>query len=392
MLAPLTDARASALLSPSARVLVAAAAPDGGASVASLLPWREVHWPTLVSLTSFERAEAQVCRLLRAAPVGAVPEDVLQSMQALSRVSMFRAAELGAAAGRAVDALAAYDVDALWLKGAALAMQSPVEFSRRSMGDLDVLVQPADADRARAALRHAGWTDGLADPSYGAHHHDAPMLWRGGARLELHGGLFPPGHPFVQDDPCIWLTRGVVVPWGGRTVRVLTAPWHLVHASAHWAWSHEGEVGTWQYLHDAHDLVSDWRAGDSRWAEVAVHAREMGAAVPVGWALWAGARLGGIPVAEQLLAGLRGRRRPLSGIAEREWVVRAIQSPVASPSVAWSRYWWRYAMRGLGDANRRWPWRAGRMGAGEPSQSTGTVSVGTKVVRWRRHLARVLGG
>ena len=392
MLAPLTDARAAALLSPSARVLVAAASPDGGASQASLLPWREVHWPTLVSLTSFERAEAQVFRLMRAAPVGAVPADVLASMQGIFRVLMFRAAELGEAAARVVDAFAEHGVDALWLKGAALAMQSPNEFSRRSMGDLDVLVRPADADRARAALRQVGWTDGLADPSYGGHHHDAPMLWRGGARLELHGGLFPPGHPFVQDDPGIWLTRGVLVPWGGRLVRVLTAPWHLVHASAHWAWSHEGEVGTWQYLYDAHDLLSDWKAEDVRWAELASHARAIGAEVPVGWALWAGARLAGIPVGEPFLTGLRGRRRPLSGIAEREWVVRAIHSPVASPSVTWSRYWWRYAMRGLGDANRRWPWRAGRTGASEPSHSNGPVSAGTKVVRWRRHLARVLGG
>ena len=393
MLEPLTRARATAMLSPSARVLAASASRDGGASQASLLPWSDVHWPTLVSLTVFERAEAQVFRLLRAAPVGAVPDAVLHSMQGIFRVAVFRAAELAEAAGRVVDAFAARGVDALWLKGAALAMQSPDEFSLRSMGDLDVLVAPSAAAEARTALRDFGWKDGVADPSYAAHHHDAPMLWRGGIRLELHHALFPPGHPFVEDGPAVWLGRGAPVQWGDRTVRVLKAPWHLVHASAHWAWSHEGEVGTWQYLHDVQHIAGRWSPADARWDEVATHARELGSAVPLGWALWTGARLGGIQVTEALIADLRGRSRSLSGMAEREWVLRAFHSPAASPSVMWSRYWWRYAMGGLGDVNRGWPWNLGRVAEAAPSDAAGVVALtGTKVGRWRRHLARVLRG
>ncbi|MDZ7632667.1 MAG: hypothetical protein U5K74_15315 [Gemmatimonadaceae bacterium] len=99
MLAPLTPVTASALLSPSARVLVAAAAPDSGVGRAHVLPWSDVHWPTLLSLTSYERAEAQVFRLLRAAPDGAVPEDVHRAMQGMFRVAVFRSAELAEAAG-----------------------------------------------------------------------------------------------------------------------------------------------------------------------------------------------------------------------------------------------------------------------------------------------------
>ena len=392
MLEPLTAARAHALLSPSARVLVASASRDGGASQASLLPWCDVHWPTLVSLTAFERAEAQVFRLLRAAPVGAVPEHVLQSMQNIFRVSVFRAAELAEAAGRVADAFAAHGVEALWLKGAALAMQSPDEFSLRSMGDLDVLVEAAETVRARAALRAAGWKDGVGDGSYAEHHHDAPMLWRGGIRLELHHGLFPPGHPFMDDRASTWLGRSVPLRWGDRVVRVLSAPWHLVHASTHWAWSHEGEVGSWQYLHDVQHIAGDWGPGDPRWAEAAGNARVLGAAVPLGWGLWTGTRLGAIQSPDAVLSGLRGPRRAMSGVAEREWVVRAFHSPVASPSVTWSRYWWRYAMRGLGDETRGWPWRAGRMVGSSAADPGVTAPAGAKVIRWRRHLARVLRG
>lgn len=390
MLEPLTTARAKALLSPSATVLVAAASGDGGASQVSLLPWSDVHWPTLVSLTVFERAEAQVFRLLRAAPVGAVPDAVLQSMQGIFRVAVFRAAELAEAAGRVVDAFAAHDIQALWLKGAALAMQSPDEFSLRSMGDLDVLVDPSVAPRARTALRDAGWKDGVADESYAAHHHDAPMLWRGGIRLELHHALFPPGHPFVDDNSTVWMRRGASVRWGERTVRVLSAPWHLVHVSAHWAWSHEGEVGTWQYLHDVQHISAQWSRADARWRDLAANAREFGSAVPLGWALWTGARLGEIQVPDALIAELRGRSRPLNGMAEREWIVRAFHSPVASPSVWWSRFWWRYAMDGLGDASRRWPWTAGRTTASALADGGVSVTAGTKASRWQRHLDRVL--
>ena len=138
------------------------ALPSSGVHLASQLPWSDVHWPTLVSLTSFERAESQIFRLLRAAPVGAVPEDVQRAVQGIYRVSVFRAAELAAAAGAAADALRAAGVDVLWLKGAALSMQSSDDFALRSMGDLDMLVDASQQPAARQALRDAGWTDGVA--------------------------------------------------------------------------------------------------------------------------------------------------------------------------------------------------------------------------------------
>lgn len=197
MLARLTTQSARALLSPSARVLVAAADPDGGVSRVRDLPWSDVHWPTLLALTSFERAAAQVFRLLRAAPVGAVPDDVTKAMQGIFRVAVFRSDELSAAAVAACDALRAAGVDALWLKGAALAMQSAEEFAVRSMGDLDVLVAPDQHAEARRALMAAGWADGVPDQSYEAHHHDAPLFWRAGIRLELHDGLFQIGRAHV---------------------------------------------------------------------------------------------------------------------------------------------------------------------------------------------------
>lgn len=392
MLAPLTRPSARALLSPSARVLVAASDPDGGVARAHELPWSDVHWPTFVALTTFERAEFQVSRLLRAAPPGAVPDDVTKTMQDIFRVALFRSAGMAEAAGVAVDALASAGVPALWLKGAALAMQSADDFSVRNMGDLDVLVAPARHAAAVEALVKAGWTDTGPHESYASHHHGAPLVWKGEVRLELHSGLFPPRHPFFADSAEAWIGRGLPVTWGARRVLVLRAAWHLVHASVHWAWSHEGEVGTWQYLHDVARLTAGWGVGDPRWADVISAADAIGARVPVGWGLWSASRLGGASVEDSVVGRLRSKSSLLGGISEREWVLRAFQSPAASPSVTWSRFWWRRAMRGLGADSGCWPWDAGRASAAVPPEMGSAPRRGGVLERWRRHLGRVLRG
>ncbi|MES3034163.1 MAG: nucleotidyltransferase family protein [Gemmatimonadota bacterium] len=392
MPASLTPSAAQALLSPSARVLLASARPDP--ATIGALPWADVHWPTLVSLMAYERAEGPVYRLMLAAPYGVVPDDVLVAAQGLDRVARFRAAELSDAAASACDVLHGAGITALWLKGAALAMQSPAGFAVRNMGDLDLLVAPSEIEQARQALARAGWSSGLG-AGYDAHHHEAPMLRPGGLRLELHSGLFPPGHPFAADSASTWLARGEMVHWGTRPVLVLPKVWHVVHASAHWAWSHEGTVGTWQYLHDVARLTEGWSADGPEWASVVQSAELIWAAMPVGWATWTASRLGGSAVSEAVVGRLRGAAGPLGGLAERQWVLAALHSPAGSPSVRWSRFWWRQAMRGLGDDGGRWPWAAGRGAALASPETPATVVPGgvvARVQRWQRHLGRMLRG
>ncbi len=392
MLAALTPPSAQALLSPSARVLLASARPDP--TSAGALPWADVHWPTLVSLMAYERAEGPVYQLMLAAPYGVVPDDVLVAAQGLDRVARFRAAELNDAAASACDALRQSGVAALWLKGAALAMQSPAGFGVRNMGDLDLMIAPEDRDRARQALQRAGWSSGMGS-GYDAHHHEAPMLRPGGLRLELHTGLFPPGHPFADEPASTWLSRGQSVRWGERSVLVLPPVWHMVHASVHWAWSHEGTVGTWQYLHDVHRLTAGWATDGPEWASVAQSAELIGAALPVGWAVWSAHRLGGVPVGESWVARLRGAQGLLGGLSERQWVLGALHSPAGSPSVRWSRFWWRRAMRGLGEDGGRWPWAVGRGATLTSPKSPDPVVSGGLVLRlqrWQRHLGRLLRG
>jgi hypothetical protein len=395
VLSSLDPRSARALLAPSARILVAASQPDCGVSRAAELPWADVHWATLVSLAQFERAECQLHRLMSSAPAGAIPDDVRRTLQNLSRVAAFRSAELADAAAAACDALSEAGIPVLWLKGAALAMQHADGFAVRGMGDLDVLVRPELLARAQAALLGVGWASGGSDDGYRGHHHAAPMLWRGGLRLELHTAVLPPGNPFVDDGADRWLRRGQSVQWGARAVQVLPGPWHLVHACVHWSWSHEAEVGTWQFLHDAQVLTAGWSAGGAEWREVSANAAELGGGRPVGWGLWSAAVLGGVAVPEATVRALRVGSGLRHGFVERMWVVRAFRSPLASPSVRWTRYWWRQAMGGLGDASSAWPWRAGRRARQEGLRGNDDGLIVRadfrSVVRgWRRHLAHLL--
>lgn len=353
------------------------------------LPWSDVHWPTLVAQASWERAASPLSRLLRAVPAGGVPADALQAVHNLSRVAEFRAGELAQAAAESVDALERAGLAPLWLKGAALAMQSPRGFGIRAMGDLDLLVGTAELDAARAALLTGGWQQGAVTGGYDRHHHLAPLVRRADLRLELHDAVLPPGHPFSGAGAERWMAAAVRADWQGREVRVLAPAWHVTHAALHWAWSHEGSVGTWQFLHDMHRFA----ASDLDWDEVAAVARLVGGAPVVGMALWSAVHLGGVAVPKSVIGALRGRPRASDGIAERTWVLRALHSPMPSPSVRWSRFWWRQAVRGIGDATRSWPWTVGRAAVAAPAVGAAPMGSGrARLARWGRHLGRVLGG
>jgi Uncharacterised nucleotidyltransferase len=390
MFRPLTTDAALAMLAPSARVLAAVARADGGIPLIGELPWSEVHWPALLSLAAYERAETQLYRALRVAPAGVVPSDVLHTLSGIVRVCAFRSAAHGDGAALVCDVLEHAGIPVLWLKGAALAMQHPKGFGVRAMGDLDLLVLPADLPRARRALSDAGWADAGGAADYGGHHHAAPMVRPDGTRAELHTAVFPPSHPFVEDGAEVWFRRSVEVRWGERVVRVLPCAWHIVHATVHWAWSHEGEVGSWQYFHDMHRL-----ADQADWPAIEAAASDIGAAVPVGWGLWAAEVLGVASADSTVIGRMRGGMRRWDGIAERQWMLRAFRSPAASPSVRWSRFWWTRAMRGLGSTAGQWPWLAEPVAGGGASNGERVAPRAIKVAgmaaaRWRRHLVQVL--
>jgi hypothetical protein len=343
---------ARAWVSPHVALLCEAALqqPDAGR-----VAWQRIDWARAIALTSYERAEVAVDALCARAPVDAVPPQVRAQLHGMAQLRRFSAAGLADGARNAASVAAECHVPMLWLKGAAIAQQHLAGFGVRGMGDLDVLVSESDAGRLREGLLATGWRTAVGDPSYEAHHHLPPLTHGPDVRLELHTELFMPGHPFVCASGPEWLARGVAGPLGGT---VLPPTWHLVHAAVHWAWSSEGMVGSWQWLHDA-DWLTSRSGSDAFWQEVVEASRAMEAEPVVGWALWTARALGVVGVPAEVVTALRSVRlgQPM---VEREWIARAWVAGGPVRSVRWTRLLWRRAMGPVARDSRTLPWMLGR--------------------------------
>ena len=200
---PSTDAHVdlnSSVLSAEARLLLLSA---GGAEndvrIRELLGG-PIDWDTLGALAARERAEPVLWGRLRAASGGLLPA-AAAPLERLARVSEFRMLHLEQRLRESLEALAGERLDAILLKGAALALTVYGSFVRRPMSDVDLLLRPGTAARARAVLLESGWTSTELESrqEFFEGHQHLPALEdsRGtGVRLELHTALFFEGHPF----------------------------------------------------------------------------------------------------------------------------------------------------------------------------------------------------
>ncbi|MCU0626455.1 MAG: nucleotidyltransferase family protein [Gemmatimonadaceae bacterium] len=391
LLAPLDRAAAWRLLAPSAR-LVVASVHEGAA--AGALPWGQVQPATLLTLVQQERCEGAMLALATQAPPGAVPPTLVEALRAQARVASFRAAGLAEGAQAAVDALATAGIESVWLKGAGLAMAAgDTHFVDRPMGDVDVLVAPDAIPAAQAALRGAGWVPGPDEGAYAdaGHHHGAAFTWRGdpAVRLELHRAVWPPPSPFRSPPVADWVGAGRAVRWRDRTVVVPSPAWALAHAATHWAWSHEGATGSWQWLRDARRLAATTTPD-----ALSAAADRFGARRPIGWALHVARLLGALAPdsAVAAAASWRGAAGGVGGaLAERQWVVRAFAAGPPTPGVSWDRYWYRRSLPGLGAPPAAWPWAAGFGQVPALAWTARGGGVGARVARWGGYVGRLRG-
>ncbi|MGH7649501.1 MAG: nucleotidyltransferase family protein, partial [Gemmatimonadaceae bacterium] len=147
-------------LSPAAQVLLlSAGGPDNDERLRQLLG-SAIDWERLCALATRERAEPVLYERLRAVSVGrgALPAGAAP-LERLARVSQFRMMHLEQRLGESLAALARDRMEAMLLKGAALALTVYGSFVRRPMSDLDLLLRGggAVATRARTTLLASGW-------------------------------------------------------------------------------------------------------------------------------------------------------------------------------------------------------------------------------------------
>ena len=200
----------------------------------------DVPWDRFLRLVNVHGVQSQAYEALRRHEVS-VPREVLGSLREqrvrVSARSLGYAAELV----RLTGIFTAEGVDLLPLKGVALSMQLYGDPGMRTSGDLDVMVKPAQCDRAAEILEQEGYRCELHGTllTRKQKEHIRENLYhleffneKSGLRLELHwsiGALWLPEHTGL-----LW-SHTVAREWGGRHVRFLDEDFLLLVLCDHGA-------------------------------------------------------------------------------------------------------------------------------------------------------------
>jgi hypothetical protein len=393
-------------LSPEAQLLLlTAGGPRNDERIRELLA-REggLDWDKLSWLAQRERAAPVLWDRLQAIGAGPLPPQAGQ-LQRLAMVSEFRMLHLEQRLRESLDALAQARIDAMLLKGAALAVTMYGSFLRRPMLDLDILVRPGEAERARAVLLGAGWVTSSMEAReefYEGHHHLPALKDAGGTgvQLEVHKGLFFTGHPFRLSPDDLWQRASRVVigrPGAGRGARGLAAyvpSTHdqLLHVCLHFGWSHMMSTGAWRAFRDLETLLA---SGKVQWSEFIRLAQESRGATCCYWTFRLANRLAGVSLPPEVLDALRP---PMPDVVlarvERHFTYHLLPTEAICPSVAMAYTMWRLGVRpGWSGHGAVRPWdRADDLLVDDPRSRSQRFADQLRNFRgWARYARAVLG-
>jgi hypothetical protein len=242
--------------------------------------------------TTMRRIAAQV----------AVPQPWLARAQRRLYATMIRNTTL---ADTLIEVLAAFGragVAVIPVKGVVLAETIYGGLGLRSLGDLDVLVRPADLPAARAALKELHFAQ-EADPGFeNAHHpfHDPPYYRPasgGDICLELHRGLWA-ARFFRLEADALW-ARSRITRLHGAEARVLSPEDTLLHLAIHRSRS----ALRLRFVCDIAELLR--RHGEAfDWDYVLAQARAAGARTTLFYALTLAQELSDAPIPPDMLPRL----------------------------------------------------------------------------------------
>lgn len=177
--------------------------------------------------------------------------------------SVARALLLDRAAAKAVQTLGSAGVPSILLKGAAIANWLYADGSVRPYSDIDLLVSPADFDRAQVVLAELGYRPRVAgaDPSeLGAKELD--LIGSNRICIDLHHGLIGASGPSQQVWEILASHTTVMSVGGVARVRVLDVPARAAHLALHAAQNGPVDVKAHADLRRGLTMVarSDWEA------------------------------------------------------------------------------------------------------------------------------------
>lgn len=186
--------------------------------------------------------------LARVAP-DQLPGDILEAFHAVIDETARRSRALFDELGRLVEALANNGVEAIPLRGPALAIQAYGGLGRRDVGKLEYLVHDADITTALAALRQLDYErDARLDSSHRIEGHVALFGRSSGTLVVLRTRLSSPSMVFDIDYPALW-RRAERAELSGKTLLMLAPEDGLHHLALH------GGARMWWKLKWSFDLA-----------------------------------------------------------------------------------------------------------------------------------------
>ena len=160
--------------------------------------------------------------------------------------------------------LAEAGIDATVLKGVPLSLQAFGEIATRDVGDIDLLIEPGEAEAADTVLQTHGWIRkdpaGKLTPrrraSYARHFKDytyEPMTMdtAGGFEVDLHWRLFRNPHMPGNQLPA---ADRVDIPIGSLQLRTLSPDTHLLYLAV------QGAADGWTRFKAVADFAALWNA------------------------------------------------------------------------------------------------------------------------------------
>lgn len=336
-------------------LLATAGGPDQDARIRALAS-HPLNWVLFLQLTALERAESVVAGRFSRLGI-TLPKEIGSQLKAMALRSDLRMTMVSHRLDRTLEALAAQQIPALLLKGAALGRTVYGSLARRPMLDIDLLVQPEQAAAARAVALQAGWVPQnleRANDQYAGHFHLPPLSDGIGLsfNLELHTALFLTGHPFSWPLEELWARSQ---PLADSIARIPAMEDTLLHTLLHFSWSHMGKVGPWRAFRDLHALAA---SGTVNWTKFTDLAQRTGGAPAAYWTLRLARVFGVTDVPAEVEAALRPQMsEAVARILERHFAGQWYLLDGPCPSLRLERFLWQVGMGPLGrGANRSTPW------------------------------------
>ncbi len=270
-----------------------------------ILPDDETFWERVVALASAEGVAPVTYAGVRSRG-WPVPPSLLARWRAFRLGAIVRwETRVAPALRQTLAALGSVGIEAIALKGAALAYLAYPEPSHRTCADVDLLLHPADLTRASAVLGELGYTSRPAEPEP-RHHLRARYPADGSVGIELHRHILEEPGPYTLPAADLW-ERSRAAHLADTAARVLAASDALLHVCLHLAHAHRYR---WFVLRGIADVLAITTAGAAPvdWDQFVATTRAARASGAAYWPLWLSRRWLNAPIPDEVLTSLAPSR------------------------------------------------------------------------------------